>query len=174
MKRSVRKSYALLLLLFLFLFLSPACSHRSGERGEGNPSEGRAHGSSDAPRARKKAGPLNVAPLLEAVASSPEGGACPAGSFDVDEEGDALTGIVVTAQSDTSIPVGGTLQLTAEGITAGGHTRDISCYVTWTSEDPSVATVDASGLVTGHTPGFTVVYATFEAVRSNNVIVTVQ
>ncbi|RME42746.1 MAG: Ig-like domain-containing protein [Deltaproteobacteria bacterium] len=174
MKRSVRESYALLFSLLLSIFLFPGCSHRSGEREEGKPSEGRAYETSDVLHARKKASPLNVAPLLEAVATSPEGGACPAGSFDVDEEGDALTGIVVTAQSDTSIPVGGTLQLTAEGITAGGHTRDISCYVTWTSEDPSVATVDASGLVTGHTPGFTVVYATFEAVRSNNVIVTVQ
>ena len=60
----------------------------------------------------------------------------------------------------TSIRVGESVQLAATGTFTDGTTRDVSASVAWRSSDPSKATVDASGKVTGQTPGAVTVTAT--------------
>ena len=55
---------------------------------------------------------------------------------------------VEVSPSAETIGLGGTLQLTAEGFDANGHAV-ADAEFSWESSDPAIATVDASGLVTG-------------------------
>jgi uncharacterized protein YjdB len=64
-----------------------------------------------------------------------------------------VTGVAITPTSAVSIPQGGTAQLTA-AIQPSNATNQ---NVTWTSGTPSVATVNASGLVSGVAPGTSVI-----------------
>ena len=61
----------------------------------------------------------------------------------------AATGVKVTPQSVQIAAIGGTTQLTAAVAPLEASDR----AVTWESTDPSIATVDARGLVTGHAAG---------------------
>jgi alpha-tubulin suppressor-like RCC1 family protein len=65
----------------------------------------------------------------------------------------------VTAAGSSTIPVGGTVQLTADAFNAAGL-RLTPSGVTWDSENEVVATVDSSGLVTGQEPGSARITAT--------------
>jgi hypothetical protein len=60
----------------------------------------------------------------------------------------ALTEIMLTPASPVNLPVGCTLQLTAIGKYLNDTTKDINSSVTWSSSNPSVATVNSKGLVT--------------------------
>jgi uncharacterized protein YjdB len=75
-----------------------------------------------------------------------------------------LTSISVSSStsgsnSNQSIAAGTTLQLSATGSFNDGSTQ-LFPNVTWTSSNPSVATVDANGLVTAVGPGTTTITAT--------------
>jgi uncharacterized protein YjdB len=60
-----------------------------------------------------------------------------------------LVGVSVSPSGNTIQP-GGTQQFTATGTFAeSGATGDVSGQTRWTSSDPSVATIDATGLATG-------------------------
>jgi len=72
-----------------------------------------------------------------------------------------VRGVRVTSDTPGSI-AGGTLQLTAEANPANGSTRPRQ--VTWTSGNARVASVDANGRVTAHSPGTAVISATIEGV----------
>ena len=61
-------------------------------------------------------------------------------------------GSVSVSPAQASIPAGTTIQLTAEVKDAGGKVLD-GRPVTWSSSDTDIATVSASGLVTGVAPG---------------------
>src|SRR5258705_3114119 len=61
----------------------------------------------------------------------------------------AATGVKVTPQSVQIAAIGGTTQLTAAVAPLEASDR----AVTWESTDPSIATVDARGLVTRHSAG---------------------
>lgn len=89
-----------------------------------------------------------------------------------------LDSIQVTPASD-SINTGQTVQLTALG-TFGNASRarqqNVTTGVTWTSNKPSVATVDNTGLVTAVGTGTTIITATAEAYNgqtSSNAQITV-
>jgi hypothetical protein len=90
-------------------------------------------------------------------------------------------GIVVTPAPLASItvtPAGATLkvgqvqQYTALGIYADSSTADLTSAVTWTSDVPSAASVDATGKVTGKNPGTAHLTATVGSV-SGQAAVTV-
>ncbi len=83
-----------------------------------------------------------------------------------------LTAISVSAER-TSIVVDTTLQFTAEGIYIGGPTKILTDSVIWKSSNPSVATISASGLVTGIASGSTSIEATFEG-KTGQRFLTVQ
>jgi len=51
------------------------------------------------------------------------------------------------------VPAGSTQQFRATGTYTDGSTADLTAGVTWSSSDPSVATVDANGLGFGRERG---------------------
>src|SRR3972149_6939660 len=82
-----------------------------------------------------------------------------------------LTTITVSPVS-TSVNVNSTTQLTATCKDQNGNT--MTCpTLTWTSSDPSKATVNSSGLVTGVLSGLTNVTARSGSITSNSSTVTV-
>ena len=83
----------------------------------------------------------NGAATITASAGTASGSA----AVTVAQEASAL---VVSPAAD-KVPVGDTVRLEAEVRDANGHTVAGDASVTWSSSDPSVATVDGSGLVSG-------------------------
>jgi hypothetical protein len=77
-----------------------------------------------------------------------------------------LRSIQVTPSSP-QIPVGLTVGLTATGTFADGTTQDLTSQATWTTASSSVASVRASGFVTGVSPGSTTITATFTTVSGS-------
>jgi 6-phosphogluconolactonase (cycloisomerase 2 family) len=77
---------------------------------------------------------------------------------------DALNTIALVPAPPASIPQGSTFQFTADGnftFGAGGSgDLDVSAQVTWSTSDPSVATVDPTGNVTAVSPGPATITAT--------------
>ncbi|HEX2094079.1 MAG TPA: PQQ-dependent sugar dehydrogenase [Longimicrobiaceae bacterium] len=78
--------------------------------------------------------------------------------------------VQVSAPTDR-VEVGGTLQLIAAAETTGGATITELDF-TWSSSDASVATVSASGEVTGRTPGSATIQATADG-KTGSLTVTV-
>ena len=77
----------------------------------------------------------------------------------------SLVSITITgAGSATSLPVGGTLQLTAQGKYSDGSTSDLTSQVTWALSDGSMASLSTSGLLTGKKTGSVIAIATKGAV----------
>ncbi len=71
---------------------------------------------------------------------------------------DTLTSLTVKPTS-SRIAAGTPIQLTALGNYADGTTRDISSSVTWNSSNPSLATINSTGLATGVAPGMATMLA---------------
>jgi len=67
--------------------------------------------------------------------------------------------------------IGAVSQLTATGTLADGNTEDVTATASWTSSDPSVATVSATGAVTGVTAGTASVFATIGNVSGTLAVV---
>ncbi len=83
-----------------------------------------------------------------------------------------VASVVVTPEADTVIK-GATRQLTAEPRDANDNSltgRD----VTWATSDPALATVDATGLVTGIRPGTVTITATSEGVDGTATITVIR
>jgi hypothetical protein len=73
----------------------------------------------------------------------------------------ALQNIQVTP-AQLSLPQGMSQELTATGLYSDGSSVDLNAQtVQWETADDAIASVDASGLLTGNTPGSTTVSATF-------------
>ena len=83
----------------------------------------------------------------------------------------ALLSISITPANST-IPLGTTQQFTASGTYSDGTNYDITTQVSWSSSDPSAATVSGSGLATAVAAGTAIVTATFESI-SGSAAVTV-
>jgi hypothetical protein len=81
----------------------------------------------------------------------------------------SVVGVVID-QGDVSVAVGESLALTVTVDTTG----DVDDGVTWSSSDPDVATVDASGVVTVHSTGSTGVTATSVADPSQSDTITLR
>ena len=75
---------------------------------------------------------------------------------------------VVVLPGGNGLQPGETVQLSARGLTAQGD----SLYrpAMWSSENPGVATVDASGRVTAHRPGSAVIAATMDGVVGRAIV----
>jgi uncharacterized protein YjdB len=69
--------------------------------------------------------------------------------------------------SNPSLPAGVTQQLTAMAIYNDGTSYDLTGQVTWSSSDPSVATINSSGLATAITPGTTTLSIVFGGVAGS-------
>ena len=77
-----------------------------------------------------------------------------------------LTSIAVTP-ADPSIPKDLTKQFTATGIYSDGTSRDITASVSWSSDAPDVATINAGGLATGVAAGQSRITATLAGVSAS-------
>lgn len=82
-------------------------------------------------------------------------GACDKGA--VNPDGTSVDSIVVNPRT-ASVNVGSSMSLTAEVFDASGDVLP-SVNVTWTSEDGSIASVSADGIVTGHKAGTVLIAA---------------
>ncbi len=69
--------------------------------------------------------------------------------------------------STTSLTVGATQQFTATGHFSDGTSQDMTASVTWASQTPSVATINASGLATAKSAGSSAINATSGAVTGS-------
>jgi uncharacterized protein YjdB len=79
----------------------------------------------------------------------------------------ALTGITLPASS--SIPVGATWPVDADGLFLNGTGQHPYTYVSWTSSNPAVATVD-QGMVTGKTVGTTTLTVTSGSLTATGLV----
>ena len=87
--------------------------------------------------------------------------------------GPKLSSIAVSRSVIASLVVGGTQQFKATGTISDGTVEDITSQVTWTSSNPTIATISATGLATGIAPGKTSITATLSDVSSLGIVVTV-
>lgn len=74
---------------------------------------------------------------------------------------------------DSEVPQGQTLQFAAEGSLCYGPDRyDLTDMVTWSSDDPGIATVDAAGVATGVSPGVTTINADLGVIHAETSLET--
>ncbi len=90
----------------------------------------------------------------------PQGPGCDIGAYE--SRGSLVQSIAVTPASGatTMLKTGQTASLKATGTYDTGSTADVSGQVQWSSDKPSVAQVNATGVVTGETPGAATITAT--------------
>lgn len=74
---------------------------------------------------------------------------------------------ITVAPASASIHAGGTQPFTATGHFADGTTANITTSVNWTSSNATVATIDTSGLATGHAAGSSQITARSGNITSN-------
>ena len=77
------------------------------------------------------------------------------------------------ANAALTVPVGGTLQLSAVALDANGNSVATPAGITWTSDNSAVATVNANGLVTGVASGVANITATASSTLKGSGQVTV-
>ena len=87
--------------------------------------------------------------------------------------GVTLSSISITVPTGLNQPVNTTQQFKAIGTYSDGSQKDISSKVAWTSSRPNIATVSASGLVTGIAAGNTSIMATLSGINSLAVPLTI-
>ncbi len=81
----------------------------------------------------------------------------------------ALTQIQISPPIASS-PVGIAMQFNAAGIYSDNSDDDITSQVTWTSSDPAVLTIDATGSATGVTPGQVIVTAALDGITDAAIV----
>ena len=84
-----------------------------------------------------------------------------------------LVSISVAPSAPANLNVGGTQQFTAAGTYSNNSTKDISSQVAWATSNTNIASVSASGLVTGVAAGTVTISATLSGVTSSPVSLTV-
>ena len=77
--------------------------------------------------------------------------------------------VAVTPSADTLWELGASRQFTASATDGNGHDIPAASFL-WSSSDPAVATVDASGLATAEGPGKTTITAAANAVSDDAVL----
>jgi Bacterial Ig-like domain (group 2) len=80
-----------------------------------------------------------------------------------------LTAIAI-APTLASIPKGLTQQFTASGTFSDGTTQDLTKSAAWSSSDPTIATIDSSGLATSVAPGIATIIATSAGVSASTAL----
>ncbi len=83
----------------------------------------------------------------------------------------AVVASVTVTPNTSTIAVGGTQQLTATAFDTNG--KSVPATVTWQNSSSAIATISASGLVTGVSPGTVMITATANGVTSPVATVTV-
>jgi hypothetical protein len=73
----------------------------------------------------------------------------------------------MTVGPSASLQTGTTLQMSAVGTYDDGSTKNLNSGVHWSSDTPSVASVNASGVVTGTGPGKAVISGSSETVTGS-------
>ena len=85
-----------------------------------------------------------------------------------------LSSISIAPTSPSNLPVGSAKAFLASGTYSDGRSGvDISSQVTWTSSDPTIATVSAAGTAAGVAIGSTKITAALGAITSQAVTLTV-
>jgi Tol biopolymer transport system component/uncharacterized protein YjdB len=112
-----------------------------------------------------------VAPGSTSITASFNDISAPAVSFTVTQPL-TITGISIVP-STTSAPNGQSLTFTAMGNYSDGSSGNISGSVTWVSTNPSVATLNSSGLASTLAQGGTTVTASINGITSNIATLTV-
>lgn len=74
------------------------------------------------------------------------------GSTTVSCQAPVIASVVVTPNKPSTVPVSGSLQLTATANYASGQTLNVTTLAAWSSSDTSVATVSSSGVVKCQSP----------------------
>lgn len=90
------------------------------------------------------------------------GGSGSSAVLSAEEGGSDAAGVPIAldiSPDDPAIDSGGTLQFSAMGIFSDGTTADLTGTVAWRSLDPDIASVNATGLVTGGDVGVAVISA---------------
>ncbi len=100
------------------------------------------------------------------------GGENPVGSGDPDLGPNPVASVSVSPRSATLNSVGAQIQLTASALDVGGASLPTATF-TWSSDDPSTATVSATGLVTAVASGNTSVAARAGGITSGPAAITV-
>jgi len=103
---------------------------------------------------------FSIPVLLSVVLTATACDSSPTGVLD-----SSITGRLVVAPSAATIRGGGNLQLILSAHDANGQATPPT-DVTWTSSNPSVATVNSDGIVTGHTTGASVIAAWWNGAHS--------
>jgi hypothetical protein len=80
---------------------------------------------------------------------------------------------IAVAPASASIAAGESQAFSATGTYSDATTQDLTAQVTWTSGDPTVATIAATGLASGVGAGTTTITATLAGVTSNPAALTV-
>ncbi|MFL5494258.1 MAG: Ig-like domain-containing protein [Gemmatimonadales bacterium] len=96
--------------------------------------------------------------------------ACDTSPVGIADSGDAAP--LVVAPSAAIIRAGGTLQLNLSARDADGQATHPT-GATWTSSNPSVATVGSDGIVTGRTPGTSLISAQWNGVQSLSTVTVI-
>jgi len=85
-----------------------------------------------------------------------------------------LTGIEIYPVVSTTIEQDQTFPYTAKGVFSNGETENPLPEVTWITNPPTVAMINANGIVTGLEAGTTTIQATREGIKSTQVQLTVK
>jgi Leucine-rich repeat (LRR) protein len=85
----------------------------------------------------------------------------------------AWESVAVSPSSPANLDINSTMQFTATGTFSYDSTRDATTEASWSSSDPTVATIDANGLVTSLTAGTTNITASLGSIISSPVTLTV-
>ncbi|HEX4452758.1 MAG TPA: Ig-like domain-containing protein [Kofleriaceae bacterium] len=94
------------------------------------------------------------------------------GSTTITVDAAALVSIAVTP-ANPSVPIGATQQLTATGTYTDGTTQDLTATVTWMSSDPTLASIDASGIATAVALGAPTITATLGTINGTTTFTVV-
>ncbi len=81
---------------------------------------------------------------------------------------DVLAMVVSSTASTVNVPVGTSVQFQAVGALGDGSSANETGTATWQSGDPTIATVSATGLVTGVAVGSTTITATMSGVAGSS------
>ena len=80
----------------------------------------------------------------------------------------SATGSLIT--TNPTVNVGDSLSLQAFGTYSDNSVVDITSLVTWIGDDPTVATIDSSGMVMGISNGIVQISASYQSITGNNTL----
>ncbi len=93
--------------------------------------------------------------------------ACGGSDASFDNGGARLLTAIEVSPSEASVPAGLQQSYTATGVYSDGSREDLSASAIWASAEPTIASVDNSGVATGITPGTTRISASVDGVSGD-------